>query len=147
MSAVRVDLLVLCCLDPRYRYACELFVRERFGLTPDQYDIKTDAGGVREIALGTGAGEWMLYNVDVAVNRHCARTVVLFNHVDCSHYGGTAAFGGVEPELAQYEDDLATAAAAILSRFPGLKIEAFIGSQKDGARIFTQVTLEVPDRV
>jgi hypothetical protein len=147
MSAVHIDFVVLCCIDPRYRYACELFVREKYGISPDEYDIKTDAGAVREIALGTGAGEWILYNlIDVAVSRHGARTVILCNHVDCSHYGGTAALGGLEPELARYRDDLATAAAAIRSRFSGVKIDAYIGSKKEGAYDFNRVPLEITDR-
>jgi hypothetical protein len=142
MSHVRVMFVALCCIDPRFRHEFELFIRFHYRLEPDEYDLKTDAGGVKEIAEDTPAGEWMMRNIDIAVNRHRATHVLLCNHVDCSHYGGSVAFEGSQQELSRYRADLMTAAARIASRFPSVAtVDCFIASKEEGRFHFEQVGL------
>ena len=52
MSA-HAKVFALACIDPRFRHATATFIEKKFGLKPTEYDLKTDAGGIKEIALQT----------------------------------------------------------------------------------------------
>lgn len=140
-------LVALCCIDPRYRFALEKFIQKKYGVREDEYDLKTDAGGVKEVAAGTPIGEWILKNIDIAVNRHGARRVVACNHVDCAYYGGTDSFGGLRNELERYNQDLRRAAEVIRRRFPGVEIDAYIATREGRHFVFGPVNITAPELV
>jgi hypothetical protein len=117
------------CIDPRYRSAFERFIRSKFGLKSTEFDLKTDAGGVKEIALQTPNGEWMMTNAGIAYHKHGVRIFVLCNHIDCAHYGGSSHFSCLNEESLVYGDHLKKAASMMKERFSDIEVMAYIVSK------------------
>ena len=130
---VHAKVFGFCCIDPRFRNAFEQFLESKFGLLPTEYEIKTDAGASREIALKTSAGEWLLKNAEIAYQKHGVRTFIFCNHVDCAHYGGSDNFLGFKEESAAYSEDLKTSALILKERLPDIRTLAYVlHSEKAG---------------
>jgi carbonic anhydrase len=126
LGPAKAKLFVLCCIDPRFRTALQGFLERKFRISPEHYDLKTDAGGVREVARGTSAGEWILKNLEIGVHKHGVTEVVLCNHMDCSYYGGSTAFDTTRHQVDVHKMDLLTASDVIRKRFPQLRIHAYV---------------------
>src|SRR3989344_3149095 len=142
IGPAKAKLFVVSCIDPRFRTALQRFVERRFSVTAEHYDLRTDAGGVREIAIRSEAGEWILRNLDIAVHKHGVDQVVLCNHMDCSYYGGAAPFKGTRDQVEAHGRDLTEAAELIRRRHPGLKVHAFVVGKQDGRFVFESIAVE-----
>jgi hypothetical protein len=142
MNSAKADLFVVCCIDPRFRLAVERFIEHRFRVPPDRYDLKTDAGGAREIALGSEAGKWIIKNLEIAAHKHGISKVVLCNHMDCSYYGGAAAFRGIRQQVQKHADDIREAAAKIRAQFPKLETYGYVVTRED-KYVFEPVELSI----
>lgn len=137
-------LFALSCIDPRFRDAFEKFIQKKFRLKPTEYDLKTDAGGVKEIALETTSGDWIVENAEIAYTKHGIRTFVLCNHIDCAHYGGSNHFSGFEDEKRNHGDDLKKASAILREKFFDIKIYAYMVYKEQRPRetfVFQQVAV------
>ena len=144
LVGVHVKVFALGCIDPRFRDAFQQFIQKKFKVSPTQYDLKTDAGGSREIALKTTSGEWMLQNAEIAYSKHGARIFVLCNHIDCAHYGGANKFSGPEDEGQTHSADLKTAALVLKEKLPDIEVFAYLVHKEQRYReafIFQQVTV------
>ena len=130
-----------CCIDPRFRNAFEQFIEKKFNLSPTEYEIKTDAGASREIALETPVGEWLVKNAEIAYEKHGVRIFVLCNHADCAYYGGSSSFPGFLEESRVYGDDLKKATAILRQKLPDIQILGYIlhkEQHKQGERFIFQ---------
>jgi carbonic anhydrase len=76
--AIRCDALVVHCMDYRLQKFLHPWITSRFG--PDNFDIISLAGGVHDY-------EMVLKYVQLAVQIHSIKEVVLINHEDCRAYG------------------------------------------------------------
>ena len=141
MSA-KAKAFVLTCIDPRFRHATSTFVERKFRLKPTEYDLKTDAGGAREVTQKGHLGKWITDNAGIAYHRHGARTFVLVNHADCAYYGGSVSFASFNEERLTHEVDLKDAAGILKEQFPDVKVYAYLVSKEEKPRerfIFQQV--------
>ena len=138
----QVKVFAQACIDPRFRFPIETFIQKKFQVKPTEYDLKTDAGGIREIALKTAVGDWLITNARIAHDKHGVRTFVLCNHMDCAYYGGSGSFPGVEEERLAYELDLKSAAGILGQQFPDVRIYVYLVSKEEKPKerfIFQQV--------
>ena len=138
----QVKVLAQACIDPRFRYAFETFIQKKFQVKSTEYDLKTDAGGIREIALKTPIGDWLMKNARIAYEKHGARTFVLCNHIDCAYYGGSASFPVLGEERSVHNCDIKSAVGIYRKQFPDIKIYSYLVSKEESPRerfIFQQV--------
>ncbi len=141
MSA-KVKLFVLACIDPRFRHATQIFIERKFRVKPTEYDLKTDAGGAKEIVTGGHIGEWLVANIGIGHKHHGARIFVLVNHIDCAYYGGSKSFVSIAEEHNTQYRDLRNAVEKLKAQFLDVEVYAYLVSKEEKPRekfIFQQV--------
>ncbi len=115
--------IVLSCIDFRFRKALQNFLENELSL--QDYDLKTDGGGVKGLVEEGPVRDWILKNFEIAFNLHGANRIILINHQDCGAYGGSATFGKSEEELRFHQEQLLQAASLLRSLYPDKQIEAY----------------------
>mgnify|MGYP002713188959 CR=1 FL=1 len=103
------EALVVHCIDFRFQGHLNRWLVDHIG--EGNYDRVAFAGGAYDF-------ETVFKQLDLAVDLHEIKRVILINHEDCGAYG---AAGTRERHAA----DLTTARQRILARYPTLKIETF----------------------
>ena len=88
-------------------------------------DIVALAGAVKNLTQPNQPSDrdLVLRQIEISVQLHGIKKVVLINHQDCGAYGGSAAFGSLKEEFEFHKKELAKAKKTILERFAGLLIE------------------------
>lgn len=107
--------LVIRCMDFRFRKATIKFVEDKI---KGDFDDPTQAGGVKNV-------DFIVEHVKIAKENHKIQEVYLFNHQDCTAYGGSQNFKSFEEEREFHRQVLNRAKAFISYLFPGLKVYIF----------------------
>jgi carbonic anhydrase len=109
MTLHTCDALVVSCIDFRF----QKFIRDWLdrNLTNETFDYVGFAGGSKDI-------DTILQQLEISVRLHHINQVILMNHEDCGAYGAEST-----PE--RHEADLRKAKAAILAKYPNLKIDLY----------------------
>ena len=103
------DALVVHCMDYRLQKFLNPWILQRFGA--DNFDIISLAGGVHDY-------EMVLKYVQLAVQVHSIKQVVLINHEDCRAYGRDGTYK-------RHKYDLMDAEHKIEALFSDLEVETF----------------------
>ena len=103
------DALVVHCMDYRLQKYLHPWIMSRFGA--DNFDIISLAGGVHDY-------EMVLKYVQLAVQIHSIKQVVLINHEDCRAYGRDGTYK-------RHKHDLMDAKHKIETLFSDLEVETF----------------------
>ena len=103
------DALVVHCMDYRLQKFLNPWILQRFGA--DNFDIISLAGGVHDY-------EMVLKYVQLAVQVHSIKQVVLINHEDCRAYGRDGTYK-------RHKHDLMDAEQKIEVLFSDLEVETF----------------------
>ncbi len=106
---LRCDALVVHCMDYRLQKYLHPWIMSRFGA--DNFDIISLAGGVHDY-------EMVLKYVQLAVQIHSIKQVVLINHEDCRAYGRDGTYK-------RHKHDLMDAKHKIETLFSDLEVETF----------------------
>lgn len=122
---------LICCMDFRFWKATLNFVESELGI-PD-FDLITEAGGAKAILEEDEVALSLLgKQLEISANLHHSETIILVNHEDCGAYGGTAAFGGREKEVAAQKTNLRKSAEILKKKYPQaviISLWAFFNSQ------------------
>ena len=106
---LKCDALVVHCMDYRLQKYLHPWIMSRFGA--DNFDIISLAGGVHDY-------EMVLKYVQLAVQVHSIKQVVLSNNEDCRAYGRDGTYK-------RQKHDLMDAEQKIEVLFPDLEVETF----------------------
>ena len=106
---LKCDALVVHCMDYRLQKYLHPWIMSRFGA--DNFDIISLAGGVHDY-------EMVLKYVQLAVQVHSIKQVVLINHEDCRAYGRDGTYK-------RHKYDLMDAEQKIEVLFSDLEVETF----------------------
>ncbi|MBI4363564.1 MAG: hypothetical protein HY545_01825 [Candidatus Doudnabacteria bacterium] len=124
----KAQAIVLSCIDFRFRNAVNQFV-EQLGIS--DFDLKSDAGGVKQIVEKTSAGDWILKNFEIAFDLHDVERVILINHEDCGAYGGSKKFANSKEEINFQNQQLKLAVDILKQKYPDKQIEAYLARLTD----------------
>jgi len=125
--------IVLSCIDYRF-WPKELAVLEKkFG----DFDSIEMAGGSKNIASPRHKADRhaVLESIEVAINLHNAKTLILTNHLDCGAYGGSKKFSSYTKELNFHKKELEKAKKIIKKTFPKLKVKTFFLAKDSKGKI------------
>jgi hypothetical protein len=114
---------VLCCFDARIRPATEDLLRR---LLIDRPDMVVVAGGALRLASPRNNfdRDFILQQIELGVQLHQAKRLLLMSHSDCATYGGIASFNhNADKERAHHCRQLCTASAIAQAAFPALAID------------------------
>ena len=106
---LKCDALVVHCMDYRLQKYLHPWIMSRFGA--DNFDIISLAGGVHDY-------EMVLKYLQLAVQIHSIKQVVLINHEDCRAYGRDGTYK-------RHKYDLMDAEYKIEALFSDLEVETF----------------------
>ncbi|HPN54608.1 MAG TPA: hypothetical protein PLB52_01605 [Candidatus Moranbacteria bacterium] len=85
------EAVVLCCIDFRFWKETVEFVEKELGIK--SFDFPSLPGSAK--AINESQDETFVFGcIDVPVNLHHAKKIVIVNHQDCGAYGGSANFNG-----------------------------------------------------
>lgn len=111
------EAVVLACMDFRFWAETAQFVEEVLGIWP--FDFPKIPGGTKELGVEFLAARC----IQVAVDLHQAKKVVLVHHEDCGAYGGSNEFAGDSKAEQQFhEDELWKAKEALSVSYPHLEV-------------------------
>ena len=116
--------IALTCIDFRFRTAIQKFFEDELNL--HSIDHMAMGGGTKKVVEEGPIREWVFANFDIAFNKHNVNRVILINHQDCGAYGGSAAFAGLEDEIAKQEIQLRHGVSVVRSKYPDKEIEAYL---------------------
>lgn len=109
MAQHTCDALVVSCIDFRFQKYIRQWLDENFG--DKTYDYVGYAGGTKEL-------ETFMKQLDISVQLHNIKHVVLMHHEECGAYGEAST-----PE--RHASDLLKAKDIIHKKYPHLKIDLF----------------------
>ena len=83
----QVDNVVLTCMDHRYQEYIRDILLERHNVDIDHVDRLAIGGSSMAIVDGS-----MIPSLEIAFNKHRAKKLYVFDHIDCGGFGGQDAF-------------------------------------------------------
>lgn len=116
--------IALTCIDFRFRKALHEFLENELNVYA--VDHMAQGGGAKMLIEEGPIREWIFTNFDIAFTKHAVNRVILINHQDCGAYGGSAAFSGLEDELAKQEMWLRHGVSVVQSKYPDKQVEAYL---------------------
>jgi len=132
------DTLVIHCSDPKYQAHFQEFLRDHLGL--ESYELIAVPGGPQFLTLADYLPKfswvgwrWVKFLVDVA----SPTRVVLITHEGCRWYADPR-FAHLSTDT-RGQEDLAQVSREIRSRFPALRVDAFVARLDEGHVVFEKV--------
>lgn len=119
------DAAVLCCFDGRVRQTVSEFLKQQGILHPDMIVV---AGGAKTLASPGSDFErdFILEQIQLSIQLHHTRRVLVMTHSDCGAYGGLAVFkGDRERESEHHKAELQRAAKLIKDKFSDVAVQCF----------------------
>jgi len=120
-------LALVLCQDPRFNRQTREQIYERFKLIADDVEL-ISVPGASKCVLKSGRDSLVMQALDIAIEHHGARLVVLVHHEDCGAYGGSGAFASHLMEITQHENDLHKAAEMVIAAYPQVSLAALFAS-------------------
>lgn len=115
----KAEALMVCCMDFRFQEAFDKFLEARNFAGCDVVGI---AGGVKD-------WEQVEKHVEIAVNLHWVKTVILVNHRACGVYDKELQ-ADPEKELQKHKQDLRETARKIKEKYSQLQVETWFAEMK-----------------
>ena len=130
LSHYTASAFCLRCFDDRFWKSFKNFTKS---LGVKHIDPESVAGGAKILASPEHDKDrdFMLRELEKSIRLHHTKKVMLFSHHDCAAYGGFTKFSNDEQaEFDFHAGELAKAKEIVLSKFPGLEVEAYFIDQK-----------------
>lgn len=124
----RYNTLVISCIDVRFVSFIRLFLTENLKIN-DDYDHVAIPGSIMNI-IGPGGQKATFNEIDVSINLHHVKRLVLIEHKDCSGYGGSKQFGSEVEETETLSNNLKRIRNILREKHPNLEIDLFLASIK-----------------
>ncbi|KKQ34679.1 MAG: hypothetical protein US50_C0040G0006 [Candidatus Nomurabacteria bacterium GW2011_GWB1_37_5] len=127
MSTSRKLSLLISCIDWRFWPKELLAIRKEIG----DFDLLEIAGASKNIASPKHKADKhvVMENIEISIELHKIKTLILTNHLDCGAYGGSKKFKSYEDELKFHKKELAKAKKIVSKKFPSLKIRKYFISK------------------
>lgn len=109
MEHKTADAIIVSCIDFRFQKFIRNFIDSEFA--NKTYDYVGFAGGTKNL-------ETVLEQIDIAVQLHNIKQVILIHHEDCGAYG-------LESTPERHRKDLLQAKETILSKYPNLIVDLY----------------------
>lgn len=114
------EAVVLACIDFRFWKETVEFVEKELGIK--SFDFPSLPGAAK--AINESQDETFVFGcIDVPVNLHHAKKIVIVNHQDCGAYGGSAKWSGDgEAEQKFHTEELQKAKEKLSAKYPDKEI-------------------------
>lgn len=135
LDAHECEALVLTCMDFRFWEATLIhFVKENLGV--QRFDVANIPGVSRGVAeRNEMLANFTKYVIQLAVEKHHIKKVILIHHATCGAYG----ISDAEQELKTQTEDLKKADAILGDLFPKLSFSLFFAQRRNGEIIYMPV--------
>ena len=111
------DVVVIPCLDFRFRWQTAQFVRKRLGFnTFDLTGLPGASNGINK------KSETAMSCFSIPCDLHNVKTVVVVHHQDCGAYGGSEMFENSKEEQMFHEKELRQSREEILTQYPDREV-------------------------
>ncbi len=123
----RCNFLIIHCIDFRLGIPIKKFMEEERLL--GDCDIFSAAGGVKSLLSPKNDSDrdFILDQINVAINLHGVNEIILLNHTDCGAYKENIEFSSFEKECKFHEDEMKRAKAIILKKYSQLRVRMMLG--------------------
>lgn len=115
--------LIVSCMDFRFHESICEWVKENKMV--GDYDLISLAGA-QKVLVDPETKDFFFKQLEISVNLHKTKNVILLAHQDCGAYGGSKSFANWEEEKAKYVEDLNEAELAIKNLYPEIKVKKMI---------------------
>jgi len=127
---INVKEVVIKCMDFRYHEVISQILMEEHDVNYDKTDQLTIGGSSKAIVDGT-----LMPSLKIAYEKHGARDIYVFDHIDCGGFGGQAAFDNNERKEADAHFESIDEAQAVLNKaFKDLVVVTYVIGL-DGERV------------
>lgn len=117
-----VNDVVITCMDFRYQEPIRQLLIKKHDVDIDNADRLAIGGSSKAVADGT-----LTPSLKIAYEKHKAKTVYLFDHIDCGGFGGLAAFDNDEQKEARAHFDSIDQAQQILNKMlPEIVVVSYV---------------------
>lgn len=114
------EAVVLTCIDFRFWNKTVQFVGQEMGIK--SFDFPSLPGAAKAINESSGS-DLAMNCINVPVELHHVKKIVIVNHQDCGAYGGSAKFkGDSEAEQKFHEEQLKLAKEKLSAKYPDQEI-------------------------
>ena len=118
---------VYSCIDFRFHKAVMQWAEEKFG--PRNFDYKTDAGSILALAHEDEAvKEFILKQIELAVNGHQVKTIILIQHQTCGGYAARFGQMNMPTEADKQKKDLDTVKELVKGRLPDVDVQGYLAT-------------------
>lgn len=119
--------LIVHCMDFRLGKPMKEYM-EKKNLLGD-CDIISVAGGVKSLLTPKNPSDrdFILRQIDISVNLHRIKEIILSNHTDCGAYGGSAKLNSSEEECEFHIGEMKKAKELIMDKYPNIEIKMVLG--------------------
>lgn len=110
--------LVLACVDFRFRKPLhELFSHSILG----EFDLMAMPGASKAI-IDESSRESVFRSIDIIIEIHGTRRIIIVDHIDCGAYGGSASFGSPDEEESFHVERLCEAVGIMSKKYPSIEV-------------------------
>jgi carbonic anhydrase len=118
----QTDNIVLTCMDHRYQEAIREILMAKHNINIDHVDRLAIGGASAAIVDGS-----MMPSIHIAVEKHKAKNLYIFDHIDCGGFGGQAAFDNdVDKEAQAHFESIDRAKEAVHKVLPEIVIVSYV---------------------
>jgi hypothetical protein len=131
-SKFPVSVLVMC-IDYRFwPHALPVF-QKKYGV----FDLIEMAGGAKSLVSPLEIEDkiTLFENIEISINLHNSKQLILTNHIDCGAYGGSKNFNSHKEEIIFHENELRQVKIIAQNKFPKLKILTFMITKDKAKKI------------
>ena len=131
-DAAKVSIVVLC-IDYRFWPQALPLLEEKYC----PFDLFEMAGAAKNLLASPEEDDRivLLENIQVSIDLHQPKRLILTNHTDCGAYGGSSRFQSKAEEIGFHQTELQQAKAIAQAKFPQLQVEALIIDKDDNGQI------------
>jgi len=117
------DTLLIRCMDFRFHRALEENLAKLIGQEACEFDSPGVGGGGSKSIIDGDSREVVLGALDIAIEKHGVKHIIIVDHIDCGAYGGSSRFAD-EVEEEKFHIEKLHEAGSILSRqYPKLELD------------------------
>ena len=114
--------LVIRCMDFRFHKQLLGLLPEILGEENVEYDSPGVAGGASKSVIDEDSRKVLFSAIDIAVEKHKIKRIVIVDHIDCGAYGGSGEHKDAEAEEKFHVEKLAEGKKILNSKYLELEV-------------------------
>jgi len=114
--------LVIRCMDFRFHKQLPGLLSEIFEEEVLEYDSPGVGGGGSKAVIDANSREVLFGAIDIAVEKHKTKRIIVVDHIDCGAYGGSGEHENPEAEEKFHAEKLGQAKEILNNKYPELEI-------------------------